>query len=199
MAGTNFAGVTGAFGGSGPSYRGYEPKRGNIQRYEKYQMSDIARLQGLGPKGKKPLEGDVFSGPGLGYSPEILQQQAALSEGSRTAGRQRMYDQYAQSPYGTRGREFLSASEGLERGMSEDQGRIAAGIQVANEGQKRSDLYGRLGATGQAYGQGAQLYNQNAQQDYQAAMARFQEKKNRYAAVGAAADSAISMYSAGMF
>lgn len=184
--------ITGAMGGAGPKYRGFQPGKGNIGRYEKYQMEDVNRLHGFETTGKgkrgKAITGDPFTGPGLGYNQATLEMQAGLSEGGRTASRQQLFDAYKQSPYGTRGREFMTAQEGLERGMAEDQGRTAAGIAVANEGQKRSDLYTRLGMTGEAYGQGAQLYNQNAQAEYQANMARFQEKKNRYAAVGKAGD-----------
>lgn len=173
--------ITGALGGSGPKYRGYKPQKGYLREYESLQRADVKKLQGP----------DAYKGAGLGYSSDIMQLQKGLSEGDRSAEKQRLYDAYAGSPYGTRGRAYLSAQQGVERGQREEGERIAAGITVADEAQRREDMRYRMGATGEAYGQGTDLYNAYAQNRYQADQARFQEKKNRYAAIGNLAGLAL--------
>ncbi len=175
------ADVTGAFGGAGPKYRGYRPKKGNVRAYEQHQRGDIEQLYSDEP----------FEGPGLGFSPDVLQMAAGLSEGDRIAEEQEQYEDYAQSPYGVRGADFLARKEGLRRDQTRRRELVKADIAVRNEGQKREDLYRRLGATGSAYQQGADLFNQFAERDYAADMARFQQKKNRYRAVGELADTGI--------
>jgi len=180
--------ITGAFGGSGPKYRGYKPKKGTIRGYETRQKQDIEGLYGADPYGQQ----------GLGYSQRSLATMYGLSEGARGAEKQRVHDIYATSPYGTKGTAYLKAQEGVERGQREDRMRLGERVGLEGERQARADLAFRMGGVSEAYGQSADLYNQNAAASYQANLEKFNRRKQRYEAVGRAAGAVADFYTGGM-
>jgi hypothetical protein len=175
--------ITGAFGGSGPKYRGYRPQKSNLQFYESRQKQDIEGLYGEDPYGQ----------PGLGYSDATLQKIKGLQAGDLTAEKQKLYDLYAgkKGAYGARSAEYAGAQAGMARGQRESGMRQATEIGVRGEDVARQDWQRRHGALTGAYQTGTDLYNAYAQNKYQADLNRFQEKKNRYAAVGMAAGGAM--------
>lgn len=186
----------GAMGGAGPTYRGYRVKKGDVNQATNFANKDLRRLYGEGDAGE-PLA-DPWEGPGLGYSPEALDRMDALSEGDRTAEMQDLHDSYARSPYGTRGREYLSARAGVGRAQAHDMARGATSLAVANEEQKRRDLHGRLDAARGYRGELVGDYNDYATRRYGSDLNRFNNRKQRYAAVGELIGSVADAYTGGL-
>ncbi len=177
----------GAMGGAGPTYRGYKPGKADIEMAAGQVRGDLRSL----------YSEDPYAGPGLGYSPQTMEQMDALSTGDLTAEAQNLHDDYAGSAYGTRGREYMSARAGMQRSQRQGAQRNATSLAVANEERKRADLYARMEAARGYRGELVGDYNQYASARYGSDMNRFQNKKARYAATGELIGSVADAYTGG--
>jgi hypothetical protein len=198
------ASLGGMIGGTGPRYRGFEPT--GTKRIEKLGLSDLYRSYGMGSavNGKGQLTGkpsgasiDPYSGPGLGFSPQVLETANALGEGTRRGEDRSLADAYSRTPYGTNSREYLSAQQGLGQDRTMDQMRRAGELSVMNEQQKRTDLANRRAATGSQFKESADLRNSYAAAKYASDKARFERRIDRAQNAGSAIGGIVDMAIAG--
>jgi hypothetical protein len=138
----------------------FKPK--NIREYEGLEHEDLTRLY----KSKDP-----YSARGLGFSPQTLRAQYAygrnLTRGAETRERQRSSDRWRSS--GSVGRGTVQHQRSQERRDIAATNRAnmqSTQIMLANEVQRRSDLFARLSAVGGAFARNVEMYNKAKGAEY---------------------------------
>ncbi|HKQ98851.1 MAG TPA: hypothetical protein VJV75_13325 [Candidatus Polarisedimenticolia bacterium] len=180
-----FEGI-GTMAGAGP--KSWRPSKSYLKALQGYQASDMARLHSADP----------FGGPGLGFSDaEMMAKIGSGVDQAQTEYAANLGDIERQAAIAGPG--GASASSGA---YLRNRQRAAGGLLgrsalvrrenvIENAGQKRSDLYNRIGATGAERGYSTNLYNAVEQE-------RAKKRMAPYSTAGGIADVALSAYGMGM-
>jgi hypothetical protein len=180
--------VFGALGQHAHGAKYWAPSKHYLDALQGYQRSDMANLHGAHP----------FDQPGLGFNDaEMMAKIGTGVDQARTEYNTNLgsIEQGAalEGPGGASATSgaYLRNRQRAAGGLLGRSAETRRSNVIANAGQKRSDLYNRMGMTANELGEGTSLYNAIQQQN----AARRQAP---YAAAGKLADAAISYGTGGM-